>query len=349
MLLEGIFLPLTTPFYPDGRLYLRKLEHNVDRYSRTPAAGMLVLGPGGEADGLTEEEAGAALTCAIAAAAPENVMIAGVGRESVFATLLLAETAASAGYDAIAVKGPVFSNEAAMRVETLTYFQTIADRSPLPVVMLSERERPLPVEVLGELAWHPQIIGAVDALATPARLARLHAITQGVSREVTVTTVFAAATGRMLRTVESVGPGSFVSAESLGSGGSALAVAPPRPSLKTRTKRVGFQLLAGSAPTMLDAWIAGATGAVPRLAAAAPQACCEVWQAFRDGDPALAAEKQMRVAEIGECMEGWGGIAALKHGCDLNGYFGGRPRLPLLALCGERQNELQLQLAGIRN
>ena len=31
MLLTGIFPALTTPFYADGRLYLKKLEHNVDR------------------------------------------------------------------------------------------------------------------------------------------------------------------------------------------------------------------------------------------------------------------------------------------------------------------------------
>jgi len=28
MLLHGIFPPITTPFYPDGRVYLKKLEHN---------------------------------------------------------------------------------------------------------------------------------------------------------------------------------------------------------------------------------------------------------------------------------------------------------------------------------
>ena len=44
MLLDGLFLPLTTPFYPDGTLYARKMEHNVRRYSLTPAAGMCVLG-----------------------------------------------------------------------------------------------------------------------------------------------------------------------------------------------------------------------------------------------------------------------------------------------------------------
>jgi len=57
MLLEGIFLPLTTPFHPDGRLFLHKLALNVEHYSRTQAAGMLVLGQTGEAEGLIDVEA----------------------------------------------------------------------------------------------------------------------------------------------------------------------------------------------------------------------------------------------------------------------------------------------------
>ena len=44
MLFDGLHIPLTTPFYPDGRVYLRKLEHNVDRYSRTPCFPMTSLG-----------------------------------------------------------------------------------------------------------------------------------------------------------------------------------------------------------------------------------------------------------------------------------------------------------------
>jgi len=44
MLLSGIFPPVTTPFYPDGNVYFKKLEHNVERYSRTPVAGIVVLG-----------------------------------------------------------------------------------------------------------------------------------------------------------------------------------------------------------------------------------------------------------------------------------------------------------------
>ena len=141
--------------------------------------------------------------------------------------------------------------------------------------------------------------------------------------------------------------GNFVSAASLG--GVATLVAPTAAVLKTRTKRVGFQVLAGSTSGMLEAWMAGAVGAAPRLGACAPQACCEVWQAFRDGDGALAAEKQERVRLVGERMEGWKGIAALKYGCDLNGYFGGRARLPLIGLTAQEREAVERELAGMKN
>ena len=44
MLLHGIFPPITTPFYPNGEVYYKKLESNVERYSRTPVAGIVVQG-----------------------------------------------------------------------------------------------------------------------------------------------------------------------------------------------------------------------------------------------------------------------------------------------------------------
>ena len=342
MLLEGIFVPLTTPFHPDGRLYLRKLESNVDRYSRTPAAGMLVLGGPSEVDGLTDREAQDVLSAAIGAAADEKVMIAGVGRASVAATLARAEIAAAAGYDAIALRPPDLASECAMKVEVATYFRTVADHSPLPVVLVSERDRSIGFGLLAELAWHPRVIGAMAYAATPERLAKLKESTAGVSQEVAVTQVFAAATGRMLRRAEP----NFVSAESLGGG---VAVAPQRPTVKTRMKKVGFQVLPNCTADMLSAWNAGAVGAVPRLGACAPQACCEVWQAFRDGDPALAAEKQQRIVSAGERMEGLAGIAALKYACDLNAYFGGRPRLPMLPLTAEERWEVEREMAGLQN
>src|SRR6202167_4827329 len=100
MLLEGIFAPVTTPFYPDARIYFRKIEANMARYSRTLLAGMVVLGSTGEAVALSDAETRDVLRASIDAAAPEKVLIAGVGRESVRATLELAEFAATLHYNA---------------------------------------------------------------------------------------------------------------------------------------------------------------------------------------------------------------------------------------------------------
>ncbi|QHN04015.1 dihydrodipicolinate synthase family protein [Granulicella sp. WH15] len=343
MLLEGIHLPITTPFYPDGRLNLRKLEQNVERYSRTPVAGLLVLGTSGEGSSLTDAEAGSVLTAAIGAAASHKVMLANVGRNSVSATLELAAVAAEVEYDAVAVAAPALSLS---RLETLTYFQAVADRSLLPVVMLSEAGRELTVEMIAELAGHPAILGVIDHAAVGDRLAAMVEATREVSREVTVTTVFAAATGRMLKP-QTTG-GSFVSAESLG-GGTAVVAAPAAPALKTRTKRVGFQILGGSTAGMLDALTSGAVGAVPRFGACAPQACYEVFQAWKDDDLPLSAEKQERLRAVAAVMEGTEGIAAIKFGCDLNAYFGGLPRLPLLGPTGSERTRIEQLMAALHN
>ena len=58
MLFHGIFPAVTTPFDPDGSVYFRKLEHNLDRYSKSPVAGLVVLGSTGEAVMLSDEEKG---------------------------------------------------------------------------------------------------------------------------------------------------------------------------------------------------------------------------------------------------------------------------------------------------
>ncbi|HEY6412838.1 MAG TPA: dihydrodipicolinate synthase family protein [Edaphobacter sp.] len=344
MLLEGLFIPLTTPFYPDGSLNLRKLEHNADRYSKTPAAGLAVLSEQGEASMLSDEETRNALRVAAEHAGAEKVLLAGGSRDSVVGTLELAEYAAQVGYDAVLVKSPSVVKGSR---ELLTYFRAVADRSAVPVVLYSPDES-LPVEVAVELAGHPQIIGLLDGGAGE-RIAEVKAGTAAVRREVIVTTVFAAVTGRMQAQQEPTGAGTFVSADALTDGGAALAVAPPKPAIKTRTKVVGFQVLGGSSAGMLEALQTGAVGVVPGFAACAPQGCYEVFAAWKDGDVALAEEKQARLRDAVAKVELELGVPGVRFGCDLNGYFGGRPRLPLLPITGEEREAIEGLMRGLRN
>src|SRR5665213_678954 len=131
MLLEGLHLPLTTPFYPDGRLNLHKLEQNVAAYSKTPVSSIAVLSRNGEPTMLSDEETRQTLRTAVEAAAAEKVMLAGVSRDSVRETLAMADHAATLAYDAVLVAPPTLLQVASPRQtkELLIYFQAIADRA----------------------------------------------------------------------------------------------------------------------------------------------------------------------------------------------------------------------------
>src|SRR5271165_4257020 len=132
MLLSGIFPPITTPFYADGNVYFKKLESNVERYSRTPVAGIVVLGSTGESIMLSDQERRDVLKVARAAAAPGKVLIAGTGVESAVETLRLTEHASELGYDVALVRTPHFYRKQMQAANLLAFYRTVADRSPLP-------------------------------------------------------------------------------------------------------------------------------------------------------------------------------------------------------------------------
>jgi 4-hydroxy-2-oxoglutarate aldolase len=355
MLLEGLHIPLTTPFHPDGRLNLPKLAANVVRYSKSPAAGLLVLGLSGEPALLADDETSEVLRAAAQAATPEKVLLAGISRSSVRATLALASISAELLYDAVLIGVPSVlatgspDAAAASLRELILYFQTIADRSPLPVVLFSSRDRRIPIDALVELAAHPRILGLLDAVALPAEIETILHRTASIKREVTVTPTFAAVTARM-KAAATHASASFVSAESLAADRAASANAAsgaPTPPLRTRTKSVGFQVLTGNTQSILESLRAGAVGAAPAFAAAAPQACYEVLAAWKDGDQTLAEEKQTRLVEAARLAEESPG--SLKFACDLNGYFGGLPRLPQLPPTGEQRAAIKQIMKPLRN
>lgn len=351
MLLDGIFTAVTTPFYPDERIYFRKLEANMAHYSRSLLSGMLLLGSTGEAVMLDDAESRDVLRVAAEATAPEKVLIAGVARESVRATIALAEAAAEFRYDAVLIRTPTYFANQMSPATVLHYFRSVADRSPLPVMIYNIPQFApynISVEVIAELAQHPNIIAIKDSSGSVERIrALVEATGSSPRRSVTVTPVFEAVTGRMSTPKAETGT-SFVSAGELASG-VAVATAPLASPIKTRSKEVGFQVLVGSSGTLLESLEAGASGAILALAVFAPQACQEVYLAWKDRNLRLAQDKQQRLAVPSQRIVGQLGIAGVKHACDYNGYYGGRARAPLLPLTLAEKEEVEGLLAGIRN
>jgi dihydrodipicolinate synthase/N-acetylneuraminate lyase len=351
MLLEGIYAAVPTPFYSDERVYFRKLEANITRYSRTLLSGMLLLGSNGEAPLLDDAESRDVLRLAAEAAAPEKVLIAGVARESVKATVALAEAAAEFCYDAILVRTPTYYARQMTAAAVLHYFRSVADRSPLPVVLYNIPQcvpYNIPVELVTELASHPNILAIKDSSGSVERIrALIEHVSAAPRRTVIVTPVFEAVTGRMLSPRADTGD-ALISAGDL-AGGAAVTTTSPAAPIKTRTKEIGFQVLTGSAGTLLESLEAGASGAILGFAACAPQACQEVYLAWKDHDLKLAKEKQERIIGPSHRVVGQLGIAGVKHACDFNGYYGGRARAPLLPVTGAEKAEIESLLSEIRN
>lgn len=344
MLLQGIFPPITTPFNAEGNLYFRKLEQNVARYSKTPVAGIVALGSTGEAVLLTEQERRDVLKSVAEAAAPEKVLIAGIGAESAAATVQRAEYAAQLGYDVALALTPHYYRTQLERPENmLAFYRFVADRSPLPVLIYNFPQctaYDIPIDVVVRLAEHPNIIGIKEAGGSVEKVTQLAERTRHIKRMVTVTDTFQALTPRMLRAAPT-GSDVLPIASSAG-----VAV---QNGIRTREKEVGFQVLVGAAQKFYDMLQAGAAGGVMAFADAAPTAMYEVYAAWKEGDMALAQEKQKRVTAAAARIAGQLGIPGIKYACDLNAYYGGPVRLPLLPLTADLKAEVEQLMANIKN
>ena len=375
MLLHGILPPITTPFYPDGNIYFKKLESNVERYSRTPVSGIVVLGSTGEAILLSDQERRDVLKSAREAAAPNKVLVAGTGIESAIETLRLTEYAAELGYDVAMVRTPHYYKRQMQTANLLAFYRTVADRSPLPVIIYNFPQATgydMPAEVVIELAGHPNLIGIKESSGDVEKVRKIVEGTRHIKRSATVTETFEPVTPRMVAaaTSSSSDEGGLVPVGALaGTAESSPRLAKARdmgypdssagkPSsaavtvvgkMKTRQKEVGFQVLVGAAQKLQPSLDAGAVGAILAFACPAPTACYEIYAAWKEGDADLARLKQERIAKAAERLVGDLGIPGVKHSMDFNGYFGGPSRLPFLPLTADAKAEIEGMLADIRN
>lgn len=358
MLLHGILPPITTPFYPDGNVYFKKLESNVERYSRTPVSGIVVLGSTGESILLSDQERRDVLKSAREATAPHKVLVAGTGVESAIETLHLTEYAAALGYDVAMVRTPHYYKKQMAPANILAFYRTVADRSPLPVIIYNFPQATgydIPAEVVIELAEHPNLIGIKESSGDVEKVRRMVEATRHIKRSATVTETFDAVTPR-LQAAANAGTsrdgGELVPVEVLSgttdtkSSSSAVTTVGK---LKTRQKEVGFQVLVGAAHKLHASLDAGAVGAILAFACAAPTACYEIYAAWKEGDTELARLKQQRIFEAAQGVGSDLGVPGIKYGMDFNGYFGGPARLPLLPLTAASKAEVERLLADIRN
>jgi len=115
-----------------------------------------------------------------------------------------------------------------------------------------------------------------------------------------------------------------------------------------REVRHGFQVLVGSAPTLWPSLLMGACGAILAYANAAPYSTIAIWEAYRTREEAAGMDWQNRIGRASALVTVKYGIPGLKYAMDLNGYYGGPPRLPLTTPTTEAKREIELAFADLK-
>lgn len=160
--MDGIGVPLVTPFDEQGSLDEEALHELVDWLEDREIDFLVPCGSTGEATLMTpDERARVVATVADAASVP---VLAGTGTAGLRPTLELTERAATAGADAALAVAPYYYPHDQATFEA--YYRDLADESPLPVYLYTIPQftgGALDPETVGRLADHDNVRGMKDS------------------------------------------------------------------------------------------------------------------------------------------------------------------------------------------
>ncbi len=166
---------LITPFDSDGELDLDAHRHNLTTLWEIGVRGFVIGGSNGEGPYLEEGERSQLVGTARDTLGPEAHIMCGVMAETVRGSHRQMTEAAEGGADSILSLTPTTLSR--NRVEVVeTYFSTVADGAPLPVLLYSVPNTTaynLEETVVSTLAKHPKIVGMKDSSGDPVRMQRL--------------------------------------------------------------------------------------------------------------------------------------------------------------------------------
>jgi 4-hydroxy-2-oxoglutarate aldolase len=177
MKLQGIFPPIATPFNHEGEIWKIKVQHNIEKWNLTGLAGYVVCGSTGESVMLTTEEKTQLWEWVAQYAAPEKLLIAGTGVESVRETVDLTNRAAVIGYKVAMVRTPhYYKNLINNAAAQMLYFRAVADQVKIPIFIYNWPQVTgvdIPAEAVAELSHHPNIVAIKESSGNLEKVMRM--------------------------------------------------------------------------------------------------------------------------------------------------------------------------------
>lgn len=164
--LNGLLLPITTPFKADEDIDLASLTANIQKWNGAGVTGYVVLGSTGERANLDEREFLQVIETARHATPDALTFIAGAGQQSTRGTISEVERAAAAGADAVLVITPSFYRSAITQAALIDYYTAVADAAKIPVLLYSMPDLTgitIEPETAALLCRHANIIGMKDS------------------------------------------------------------------------------------------------------------------------------------------------------------------------------------------
>lgn len=172
---NGIYAPIATPFDGD-EIDKQALKANLDLYSASRLAGLVVLGSNGEFAYLNIDEKMALLEFARQNTDSAKRIIAGTGCESTRETIRLTKFAASVGADAALVITPSFYKGSMSEAALEQFFLDVAEASPIPIMLYNmPRNTGLNMAsgLVCKLARHENIVGVKDSSGNIVQIAEI--------------------------------------------------------------------------------------------------------------------------------------------------------------------------------
>ncbi len=164
--LNGLLLPVTTPFKIDEEVDFEGLTANLRKWNGAGVTGYVALGSTGERANLDEREYLQVIETARRATPDSLSFIAGAGQQSTRGTIREIERAAASGADAVLVITPSFYRSAITPAALIDYYTAVADAAKVPVLLYSMPDLTgiaIEPETAAQLCRHPNIIGMKDS------------------------------------------------------------------------------------------------------------------------------------------------------------------------------------------
>lgn len=182
--LQGIFPSIATPFDHRGELYKTKVRHNVEKWNRVKLTGYLAGASTGEGVSLSSEEKAELWRLVAEAAAPDRLLLAATGAESVRETTALTAAAAGLGYKAAVVRTPHFYRSlVGDGAGQELFFRAVADQARIPVVIDNIPRWTgidLATDTVARLSEHPNIVAIRESSGNAAKVSEiLRAVRKG--------------------------------------------------------------------------------------------------------------------------------------------------------------------------